>query len=172
MTVRFKIHFDEIKDRKLYQEFCEFIYEEVVRSVKESINPLKYHVREKDVLASSLIKWVHRPPKSINLPYYVENCLVLVKEKGEYVIQIDTSMRVHYSKTPVSTLIRLLEFGNEKVKPLPVIRRVLAYYQNNYPYLVKEFIKRKVMNDERVPLRAIARQESTRDYRRLKDTHN
>lgn len=140
----FKIHFDKEVYAPLYEDYCRFLYEEIQKSVKNSINKRKYDVRVPYVINSSIMKWNNKPPSSLNLVYYVTHCLELVREKNEYVIRVNPKMKVLGSKTKVSTLIRLLEFGNEKIPPLPVICSVLKYYQERYPYLLTEFIERRM----------------------------
>lgn len=142
--IQFKISKPPRGDDNFYEEYSRFIFSRVKHSVEKSADPLKYKARVADVLSSSVIKWDGDPPPSfIDLRSYVIRCLVMVKVKGEYVIKINESQRVHKSRTKVSTLVRLLEYGNERVLAYPVITRVLMHYQKIYPYLVKEFLTRR-----------------------------
>ena len=124
--MQFKIHFDAEVNPGLYRDYCMFLFDKVKESVSDLINPRKYKVREKAVIESSVMRWVV-VPLELDLVYYVENCLELVKVKGEYVIRVRDDLRVRGSRTKVKTLIRLLEYGNEKIPSYPVIRRVLLY---------------------------------------------
>lgn len=164
--IRFKIHFESIVERSLYEDYCKFIYESVQRTVKELIDPKKYRVREKLILESSVIKWEGHPPKHIDLAYYVENCLTMTKEDGEYVIHLDDYKVVTGSRTQVSTLVRLLEYGNEKIPPYPVVRRVMYYYYLKYPRLILQFMKARMMKRESVSVRRSTRRKTTKGFRR------
>lgn len=142
--MQFKIHFDSDINTDLYEDYCEFLLDRVKDSVHDLINPTKYHIREKYVIESSIMRWVI-VPKSIDLVHYVENCFEMVKYKGEYVIRVRDDLRVHGSKTKVKTLIRLLEYGNDKIPPYPVIRRVLFYYSQVYQDLLIDFIRERML---------------------------
>lgn len=142
--MQFKIHFDQEVNPGLYRDYCEFLFDRVEESVSELINPFKYHVREKAVIESQVIRWV-RIPDSINLVPYVENCFEMVRDKGEYVIRVREDQRIRDSRTKVKTLIRLLEYGNEKVPAYPVIRTVLTYYSRVYKDLLVEFIRERML---------------------------
>lgn len=142
--MQFKIHFDQEVNPGLYQDYCDFLFDMIERSVSELINPLKYHVREKSVIESPVIRWI-KVPKTINLVSYVENCLEMVRDKGEYVIRVREDQRVRGSRTKVKTLIRLLEYGNEKIPAYPVIRVVLKTYSKIYQNLLVEFIRERML---------------------------
>lgn len=141
--MQFKIHFEQRINPILYEDYCRFILDEVQDSIKDLINPLKYKVREEYVLSTPLIKWI-KVPKRIDLVYYITHCLELVKIKGDYVIRVSPKLKLPYSLTKVSFLIRLLEYGNEKLPALPVIRRVLSYYANNYQKLFDIYFERRM----------------------------
>lgn len=143
--MQFKIHFDQEINQSLYNDYCEFLFEEIKKSVKMLINPLKYRARENLVLKSSVIKWTSKKPKSINLISYVESCLEMVRVKGEFVIRVRDDQVVRGSKTKVKTLIRLLEYGNESVPAYPVLRRVLLLYSKVYKNLLVEFIRERML---------------------------
>lgn len=143
--MQFKIHFDQEINQSLYNDYCEFLFEEIKKSVKRLINPLKYRARESLVLKSSVIKWTSKKPKSINLSSYVENCLEMVRVKGEFVVRIRDDQVVSGSKTKVKTLVRLLEYGNESVPAYPVLRRVLLFYSKVYKDLIVEFIRERML---------------------------
>lgn len=140
----FKIHFETNIYSPLYEDYCKFLYEEIQQSIKDKVDKRKYDVRVPYIINSSVMKWNTKPPATVNLVYYITHCLELSKEKGEYVIRINPRIKVLGSKTKVSTLVRLLEYGNEKIPPLPVVRSVLLYYQVAYPYLLTEFIERRM----------------------------
>lgn len=142
--MQFKIHFDEEINPSLYEDYCEFILESAENSIRELINPLKYHVREKSVIESPVMRWV-KIPSTINLTQYVENCLEMVRDRGEYVIRVREDQRVSGSHTKVKTLIRLLEYGNERIPAYPVVRKVLMYYSQVYRDLLVEFIRERML---------------------------
>lgn len=143
--MQFKIHFDEEINPSLYDDYCEFIFERVKEDLYDLINPLKYRVREKAVIESSVMRWVV-VPRTIDLARYIEDCLEMVKNKGEFVIRVRSDLRVRYSRTSVKTLVRLLEYGNEKIPPYPVVRRVLKYYSLIYKDLLVEFIRERMLH--------------------------
>lgn len=143
--MQFKIHFDQEINQSLYNDYCEFLFEEIKKSVKRLINPLKYRARESLVLKSSVIKWTSKKPKSIDLSSYVENCLEMVRIKGEFVVRVRDDQVVRGSKTKVKTLVRLLEYGNESVPAYPVLRRVLLFYSKVYKDLIVEFIRERML---------------------------
>lgn len=151
----FKIHFDKPVSSGLYKDYCDFIFESVKKSIERSVEKStdreKYKVREPFILESSVMKWVVELDH-IDLVYYVTHCLEMVREKGEYVIRVSQSQKVYGSLMKVSTLIKLLEYGNEKLPPLPLIRTVFRYYEENYRYLLPEFLERRMTN-ERVSVR-------------------
>ena len=142
--MQFKIHFDQEVNPGLYRDYCEFLFDRVEDSVRELINPLKYHVREKVVIKSPVIRWI-KVPDSVNLTQYVENCLEMVRDRGEYLIRVREDQRIRGSRTKVKTLIRLLEYGNDKIPAYPVIRVVLSYYSQIYQNLLVEFIRERML---------------------------
>lgn len=143
--IQFKIPFSTKDDKGFYDDYCRFIFSEVKKSIESLINPLKYQVRQKSIIDSSVIVWdSEEPPETINLVYYVNNCLEMVKVRKEYVIRLNDTRKVSGSSTKVSTLIRLLEYGNENVDPYPVITRVLSYYKYNYKNFMIKFIRERM----------------------------
>lgn len=142
--ISFKIHFDARINQSLYEDYCRFIFDSIQNNIEDLINSRKYKVRERLVLESSVIKWDIRPPSSIDLAKYVKNCLEMVRDKGEYVIQVSPLQKIENSSTKVSTLVRLLEYGNERIPPYPVIRTVMRYYRKFYSRLFIKFIKERM----------------------------
>lgn len=138
-----ELKFNEELDKGLYEDYCRFIFQEIKSMISQKVNPLKYHVRETFVLNSKVIKWIYKPT-SLDLVYYINHCLEMKKVRGVYVIRLNEKMKVRGSRTKVSTLVRLLEYGNEVLKPLPLVRTVMSYYQKSYPYLLKEFFERRL----------------------------
>lgn len=141
--IQFKISYRG-GDKGLYNDFSKYLYRKIQESVKSLADSRKYKVREKSVLESSVIKWRRDPLESINLIDYVINCLEIVKIQNEYVIRVKPFIKVRGSLTEVDTLVRLLEYGNEKVKPYPVITRILDHYKQNYQQMVKDFLREEV----------------------------
>lgn len=143
--IRFKIPFNPNDDPGFYDDYCRFIFSEVKKSIESLINPLKYRVRQNSIINSSLLVWdTEEPPKTIDLVYYVTHCLEMVKVRQEYVIRLNDTNKVSGSSTKVSTLVRLLEYGNEKVDAYPLITRVLNYYKKNYKNLMIKFIRERM----------------------------
>lgn len=165
--MQFRIPQGQIESR-FYDDFCRYLFKRVNRSVEELASQKKYRVREKVVCSSTLLQWtVPEIPSEIGLYHYVINCLSLVYEKGEYIIQVNPRTLVRGTTTPVRTLVRLLEYGNEKLPPYPMITRVLEFYQENYSYFVKDYLRRKVVRrSERLFVRRGPRQETKRGRRR------
>lgn len=139
----FRIHFNQEVYPPLYEDYCKFLFEEIKSSIRKSVNPRKYRVREKLVINSKVLKW-KVTPESLDLTKYVNSCLEMVKVKGDYVIRLNQKTKVDGSLTKVSTLIRLLEYGNEKIPPVPTIRNVFRYYSENYGDLLSEFFERRM----------------------------
>lgn len=139
--MQLRIHFDdESINPSLYKNYCEFILDKINETIAQKADPRKYKVREELILKSSLISWRGDPPKSIDLMHLVCHCLSLKRIKGEYVITLNEYRLVPKSRTKLSKLIRLLEYGNEEIPPYPLIRSILVYYQKIYPNLMPEFM--------------------------------
>lgn len=165
--IQFKLSKPPRGDERLYEDYCRFIFSEIRKAVENLADPLKYKVRSPDVLESSVIRWIGDPPDFIDLRSYVIRSLEMVRIKGEYIVRVSESQRVYGARTKVSTLVRLLEYGNEKVLAYPVITRVLQYYQKKYPYLLNEYFKKKVTNkSERLSLRRGSRRAIKKTDRR------
>lgn len=143
--LRFKIHFDYKVSPALYEDYSRFIYRAVKRKIAQNINPLKYKIREPYILESSLIQWIGDPPEYIDLTYYINNCLEMRRERGEYVIQLNESLRIPGTYTKVSTLVRMLEYGTNKLPALPNIRRVMLYYSIVYQFQIIEYMKERLL---------------------------
>lgn len=146
--MQFEIKFESKVNPTIYREFSEFIFLHMKKAVSCQVrkNYKKYKLRENLILSSSLIKWKRGvAPSSIDLPYYVENCLELVNIKGVYVIRLNEFWLVRGSLTRVKTLIRILEFGTLKIPPLPVVSRIFRFYSKNYKNLFTEFVKERVL---------------------------
>lgn len=124
-----------------YRRISQIIYRMLLEDIKNNINKKKYSIREKEILKSGVIQWDGKPPKSIDLVYYVTHCLELVYKRGCYVIQLNDRKIIPGSSTKVSTLIRLLEYGNEKITPYPYIRNFLMYYEDHYEDIAISFFK-------------------------------
>lgn len=152
--VQFKIEFDETYSPALYQDYSKFVFESVIDTLRDQVNLRKYKVRESQVLESSVINWTHKP-RTVNLYRLVEDSLVLRRENGVYTICLDSYKYVPGSKTKLSTLVRLLEYGNEKIQPYPLVSSVLHYFAENYKFMVLEFMKARMIENESVPLRKV-----------------
>lgn len=157
--IQFKIHFNTKIGRALYEDYCRFIFDSVKQTIHKSIDNRKYKVREKAILESSVIQWDGRPPRHIDLIYYVENCLVMTKEYGEFLIHLDESKVIPNSSTKVSTLIRLLEYGNELIPPYPLVSQVILYFSQAYPNLLLQFMKARMIKRESVSVRRSTRRK-------------
>ena len=141
--IQFKIS-NQNGDQGLYNDFCKYLFSEIKDAVSQLADPRKYKVRERYVIESSVIKWRGDPPDSVDLMKLVVNSLELVKIRGEYFIRVNDRRLIPRSSTKVSTLVRLMEYGNEKIRPYPVITRVLRYYYENYQSLVKDFLIKRL----------------------------
>ena len=134
-----KLEIDHRKiPREFYSVFCKVLFMNLCKAIKENINPKKYKIRENAILSSSVIRWNKKPPRTIDLVYYITHCLELVYVKGNYIIRLNESKRIPGSSTKVSTLIRLLEFGNEKIPAYPYIRRYIQIYMDSYNEVIKK----------------------------------
>jgi hypothetical protein len=131
------------KGRWLYRIYSEYLFKKIQRQLRKEVRKhiKRYEVRIPYLLTTSLIHWKKYPPKTINLFYYLDNCLELVNRKGTYVIKLNDYKLVRGSFTKVSTLIRILEYGTDKIPELPVIRHLFSYYSKNYNSLFNEFVK-------------------------------
>lgn len=138
MYVKFK--FTNPPYPALYNDYCQFLFESMKKSVIANMDLRKYKLREPLILSSSVIDWKY-PQSRINLTRYLRNCLELVKENGIYVVRVNPRMVIRNSRTKVSTLIRLLEYGNEKIPPLPLLRTIFQIYRDTYPDRIVEFIE-------------------------------
>lgn len=137
----------------IYAEFSRFIFDDMKDTIKTLVdhNSKHYKIREPLVLSSSLIDWV-KTPKEINLEYYVKNCLELRKYHGKYIIRINPNKLIKGTKTPVIKLIRMLEYGTNRMPEYSLIRKVFAYYSKNYLTLFNKFVERR-LSYEHVPVR-------------------
>ena len=147
--MQFEINLKEELTPSVYRNYSKFVYDEVLRFIKRLSYQKKdnYKIREFQLLNSSsveYIKWDKETPDSLDILYYINHCLVLKKRRGIYYITLDEHQKIKGSKTKVSKVIRLLEFGNEEIRELPVIRRAMTYYSRNYKALAKEYIARRL----------------------------
>ena len=142
--MRLEIKFDENLIPSVYTNYSKFIYRQMKRQVHLIVlkNYKKYQIREDLVRNCGLIKW-KGDPSPLDLVRYVENCLQLVKDKGVYVVRINPYLRVKNSYTPIATLVKILEYGTEKIPELPILRRVFMYYRLHYKYLFVEYMKER-----------------------------
>lgn len=141
--IQLKIHFDSEVNKGLYQDFCEYLFDQINGTLSDLINDKKLNVRERLIVESSVINWTTKVEK-INLRYYVENCLEMVNVKGDYIIRVRRDLRVRNSRSSVYTLIKLLEYGNETVPAYPIVRAVLLLYSDIYKNLLVDFIKERM----------------------------
>lgn len=160
----FRILFDEDEfPSKLYKDYSKFLYKSIKKDIRNSINRFKYLVREPLVLESSLIKWNHEPPKTIDLVYYINNALVLREDHGVYYITLNNKL-IRGSSTPISTLVRLLEYGNENIPPLPLIRSILLRYQATYKTLMFNYLREGMIKNESVSVRRISNRRTPKSH--------
>lgn len=131
-------------NKHFYRTFCRLLFLSIKATIQTNINMKKYRVREKAILKSSVIQWDKKPPKELDLVYYINHCLELVFLNGNYVIRLNDKLKIPGSSTRVSTLIRLLEYGNEEIPAYPYIRTILADYRSSYLQKATEYIKEKL----------------------------
>lgn len=143
--ILFKIHFDEEIYRPLYNDYCKFLFGSIKDSIRRQMKKEKYEIRESVIIKSSVIRWYKSPPKKLDIAKYINSCLELIKIRGEYVVALNERKRVKGSSTKVSTLVRLIEYGNEVITPYPLIRRIISYYQSHYKDMILEFMKERWM---------------------------
>lgn len=143
--MQLEIIFEEKLTPDLYSNYSRFVFSHMKKKLHKILQKhrKKYLVREDAILKCSLIKWIKSPPDSIDLVNYVENCLELVRFKGIYIIRINPHQRIFNSYTPVSQLIRILEYGTDKIPELPILRRLFSYYRINYKYKFVEYMKER-----------------------------
>lgn len=137
--IKFEIEYDDKGNDPLYRILCYKIFYSLKSEINRSLDPRKYKIREPFILKSSLIKWNGDPPDSIDLVDYVNNCLTINYIEGYYVIGLD-DRRIPGSTTKLSTLIRLLEYGNEKLPAYPLIRNIIMDYKLHYKERVLDYL--------------------------------
>ena len=144
--MQFRIELDSNTNPVLKRQFAEYLYDRMTDDLHRLVKKYdqKYRVREKDVLSSTLIKWKGEIPPYLNLPYYVENCLILSYSSNTYVIKVNERWLVKGTLTPVKFLIRMLEYGTTTIIPFPLIRRLFTWYSNNYLNLFPEFVEERI----------------------------
>jgi len=152
--MQIRLEFNENINQSVYKSFSKYILKEVKRSIRKLADPRKYKVRESLVIDSPLIKW-NRKPNSIDLLQYINECLVLRYIKGCFVITLDDHKRIRRSRTKLSKLIRMLEYGTDSIPAYPLIRSVMQYYQENYSLMVMNYVKGSLY--ERLSLRRSTR---------------
>lgn len=128
-------------NKYMYISYCKFIFKLVKLEIANTIQPYQYKAREKDILKSNLITWDKNPPKHLDLVKYVKDCLELANENGTLVIRLNDTKIIPGSSTKVSTLIRLLEFGNETVRPYPFIRDILIKFERVYRESMLDYMR-------------------------------
>ena len=143
--MQFKIYLNEEMPMRIKREFAIYLFKKMKEDLKYRVKQYykKYEVREGLVLNSTLVKWNGKIPSHLNLPYYVENCLTLSCSYGEFYIKVDDHQLVQGSRTPVSLLIKMLEYGTEEIPRFPLVRRLFSYYSNNYLSLFNEFVEER-----------------------------
>lgn len=122
----------------LLDRYVRRLFQVIQQDIQYKANRKKYQVREPYILQMNFIKWNDKPPKELDLFYYITHCLCLHKGRGCYIIELDSRPLVTGSRTPVKDLVRLLEYGNEKLPAYPLISEILSYYQEHYE---DEFVK-------------------------------
>lgn len=123
--------------------FARYLSRRLQRDISREVRrkSKNYKVREEFILTTPLIKWTSRPPKSIDLISYFDNCVEVKRLRGAYVIQINPRPLVKGSKTTVKYLIRVLEYGTQKLPALPVVRKIFSYYSRNYLKMFNDYLK-------------------------------
>jgi hypothetical protein len=148
----------------LYNDYSKFLFSKIKETISLEINSLKYKVREPYILSCSIIEWAGNPPKSIDLERIIKNCLVLKRIKGTYVIKV-SNRKIPGTYTKMSTLVRLLEYGNEDIPPYPLIRSVFKFYYKIYKDLIPQFMNERMFGNECLPIRQSSRRKVRKHIR-------
>jgi len=144
--MQFRIIVGDNVSPRINREFSNYIFDRMKRDLHKLVKHYhkKYEVREKYILKSSLIKWKGKVPSHLDLPYYIENCLILSYVQGTYVIRINPKQVIKGSLTPVKLLIKMLEYGTTIVPAFPMLRRLFRWYSENYLNLLPEFMEERM----------------------------
>lgn len=141
-----KFHFDTPIRNDLYSSYCRYLYDKINDELSSIINSnhRKYQLRSEYILSNHLIDWVDdKYARYFNLESLLMNCLYLVREDGEYIVKVTDDLIPH-STTPVSRIVRLVEYGNESIKPLPAVRKVIDKYRLIYRNLFSNFMMERM----------------------------
>ena len=131
-----------IRSKYVDSKYLKYLLHKVRESVREVISTNRYRSYLSQLSNSSVI--IKVPD---NLESLIVDSIVLTKVNDEYIIQVDTKKSLPGSDIKVSTLVRLLEYGNEVIRPYHVIRRVFQHYSRIYnnelfmDYMMNEVMK-------------------------------
>lgn len=120
-----RIYNDELKQANA-ASFCLRLLRIIRAEIFLKANRQKYKVREPIILSIDFIKWNSAPPKTIDLFYYIADCLVLEKTDYGYIIKVNDKRIIPGSTTLIKDLVRLLEYGCALFPPYPLIRDILS----------------------------------------------
>lgn len=121
----FYVYSEDLNLSEMYRYAC-FLLDKL----KDDIDDLpddKFKVRY-DYIVDNFIKWNIKPKSKIDLKQIVKDSFIIQLYDKGYCIMLDPNKIIPFSSTKYSTVVRLIEYGNEKITAYPFLHKLFNEY--------------------------------------------
>lgn len=119
-------------DRLDLDEFCEWLLPKVQEELLVRISPAKCQKRDEDIANSGVVQYVGTT-RVVPTETLIKQAIISLKwdklPNGTYELSISKRMMVYGSTTTIDTIARLIEYGTEKITPMPLFRPVFKTFE-------------------------------------------
>jgi len=137
----------EQDEMDLGREFCALITNLIKHEIKDSLYRYKMQQKEQDLINAEWIQWKSKP-KNLNvvkLCYYIaDNIIFKCRRNNSYLIEVNRSVTMRYSNTPLEAVARFLDKGNNVSQYTGFIDKVFKKYRDNIKKYWESFIFKKL----------------------------
>ena len=136
--MRFYVYHPLLDKSTLYR-FALYIHKRLKNDIEKSSDK-KLEVRY-NYIVDKFIKWYKKPLIKINLKSIIIGSFVIIPYQDGYLITLDYDKMIPYSRTKYNTVARLIEYGNNKIPPYPIIHHLFKKYEEIFNNeLFKDFL--------------------------------
>lgn len=129
ITIEFKVK----KQTQTAHRFCKYIIHWIKRDFKSRRNREAIQLRLDLLQHASWMKWIGNPHKidAETFVSYVNSCLSYTVRQNTFIIYIDDRKVLPGTYTPISKVLRYVDYGNELVPGCMIFTSILRSYRKS-----------------------------------------
>lgn len=130
------------EDNLNLNQFCLFLIDKIKKEFILKLQPYRYEQIKKYLNQEGVIDFIGAVRKIepiIILKQIINNLQYRKQSNNEYIIDLNATIRLYGTNTLVLDIVKLIEYGNSELFPIPLIRNIFRNIEENLTELYMEF---------------------------------